>query len=64
NFGEPNIPGHNEVPDQQKTGEEKKEHTPNPQQSYQEGTADNDGQQSNKSNDNSGRDDEKEHIET
>ena len=60
-------PGNNSgqpVPDQQKAGEEKKEHKPNPQPGYQEGTADNDGQQGNKSNDNSGRDDEKEHIET
>ena len=44
NKGDPNIPGPNEVPDQQKVGEGKTENKPNPQQNYQEGTADNDGQ--------------------
>jgi hypothetical protein len=43
---EPNVPGPQELADQQKVGEEdgkQGEHKPNPQQNYQEGTADNDG---------------------
>lgn len=44
---EPNIPGPQEVPDQQKVGEEttseQDKHRPNPQQEYQEGTVDDDG---------------------
>lgn len=46
---ESNIPGPQELPDQQKVGEENAdqgEYRPNPQQSYQEGTADNDGPKS------------------
>ena len=42
--GEPNIPGPNELPDQQKVGEDADKSTPNPQQDHSEGTADNDGQ--------------------
>jgi hypothetical protein len=42
NKGEPNIPGPNEVPDQQKVGEDIGKRKPNPQQPYREGTADND----------------------
>jgi hypothetical protein len=44
---EPNIPGPQELPDQQKVGEDTKKgdsHKPNPQEEYREGTADNDGQ--------------------
>ena len=40
------IPGPQELPDQQKVGENinrQKEHTPNPQEEYREGTADYDG---------------------
>ncbi|MBS1528461.1 MAG: hypothetical protein JST19_22630 [Bacteroidetes bacterium] len=43
---EPNVPGPQELPDQQKVGEDygdRESHVPNPQQEYQEGTADNDG---------------------
>lgn len=42
-----NIPGPQELPDQQKVGENtnrQDEHKPNPQEEYREGTADNDGQ--------------------
>ncbi|HEY4198246.1 MAG TPA: hypothetical protein VGM63_22050 [Mucilaginibacter sp.] len=41
---EPNIPGPQELPDQQKVGEDTKENKngPNPQQNYQEGTVDSD----------------------
>ena len=41
-----NIPGPQELPDQQKVGEnitEQDKRTPNPQEEYREGTADNDG---------------------
>jgi hypothetical protein len=44
---EPNIPGPQELPDQQKVGKDTKQndnHKPNPQEEYREGTADNDGQ--------------------
>lgn len=44
---EPNVPGPQELPDQQKVGEnasQQDEHKPNPQEEYREGTADNDGQ--------------------
>lgn len=44
NTDEPNIPGPNELADQQKVGEDNDGQKPNPQQKYQEGTADNDGQ--------------------
>jgi hypothetical protein len=67
NVGQPNIPGPNELPDQQKVGENTEQNKPNPQQNYSEGTADNDGQkgdQSKKSSDNSARDAKKDHIET
>lgn len=43
---ETNIPGPNELPDQQKVGEDNKDDTqqkPEPQQDYREGTADDDG---------------------
>lgn len=43
---EPNIPGPQELPDQQKVGEDTdhdEDHKPNPQEEYREGTADNDG---------------------
>jgi len=43
---EPNIPGPQELPDQQKVGENARqqgEQKPNPQEEYREGTADNDG---------------------
>lgn len=62
--GQTNIPGPNELPDQQKVGESK---TPTPQQSYQEGTVDDDGQKGNQfknTTNNSGTTTEKEHIET
>ncbi|MDB5022830.1 MAG: hypothetical protein JWP78_585 [Mucilaginibacter sp.] len=65
--GQTNIPGPNELPDQQKVGEEKQKQTPNPQQDYREGTADNDGQKSDQSKnttDRSSANAEKEHIET
>ena len=44
---QPNIPGPNELPDQQKVGEptrQSRKGSPNPQEDYREGTADNDGQ--------------------
>jgi hypothetical protein len=44
---EPNIPGPQELPDQQKVGEnisQQDEDKPNPEEEYREGTADNDGQ--------------------
>ena len=44
---EPNIPGPQELPDQQKVGEstrQQDEHKPNPQEEYREGTADNDAE--------------------
>ncbi|HVS91169.1 MAG TPA: hypothetical protein VHE59_03990 [Mucilaginibacter sp.] len=44
---EPNVPGPQEVPDQQKVGEDNGKQTPkapNPQEEYREGTADEDGQ--------------------
>ncbi|HEY9004000.1 MAG TPA: hypothetical protein VIM89_21765 [Mucilaginibacter sp.] len=44
---EPNIPGPQELPDQQKVGEntdQQDNHKPNPQEEYREGTVDNDGQ--------------------
>lgn len=47
NENEPNIPGPQELPDQQKVGEDKDEgnkQRPNPQQEYQEGTSDDDGE--------------------
>lgn len=47
----PNIPGPQELPDQQKVGEddgEQSSHKPNPQQDYQEGTADSDGRNTDK----------------
>jgi hypothetical protein len=51
---QPNIPGPNELPDQQKVGEptgQPEKSSPNPQEDYREGTADNDGQaERNKSN--------------
>jgi hypothetical protein len=65
--GQPNIHGPNELPDQQKVGEWNGGHTPNPQQNYQEGTADNDGQKSDQSKSTTDRSiakAEKEHIET
>jgi hypothetical protein len=65
--GQPNIPGPNELPDQQKVGEDIGQNKPNPQQNYREGTADNDGQkgdQPEKSEDNSAKGAKKEHIET
>ncbi|HTK19608.1 MAG TPA: hypothetical protein VL442_08855 [Mucilaginibacter sp.] len=43
----PNIAGPQELPDQQKVGEDTKQgnnYRPNPQEEYREGTADNDGQ--------------------
>jgi hypothetical protein len=58
-------PGDNS--DQQKVGEDKGKQNPTPQQDYQEGTADNDGQKGNmlkNPNDNSSAGTEKEHIET
>ena len=42
-----NIPGPQELPDQQKVGEnirQQDKHTPNPQEEYREGTADEDGE--------------------
>ena len=61
-----NIPGPNELPDQQKVGEGKGEQRPTPQQEYQEGTVDNDGQKSEKPKSSTGNSStyEKEHIET
>jgi hypothetical protein len=44
---QPNIPGPQELSDQQKVGEntnQQDDHKPNPQEEYREGTADNDGQ--------------------
>jgi hypothetical protein len=51
---QPNMPGPNELPDQQKVGEDKEGKTPDPQEPYREGTADNDGYKK----------PEREHIET
>jgi len=51
---QPNIPGSNELPDQQKVGEDKGGKIPHPQEPYREGTADNDGYKK----------PEREHIET
>src|SRR3569833_48347 len=51
--GEPNVPGPNELPGQQKVGEDKDIKHPHPQEPYREGTADNDGYKP-----------EKEHVET
>jgi hypothetical protein len=62
-----NIPGPNELPDQQKVGEDNRKQKLTPQQDYQEGTADYDGQKSNMTknpNDNSNAGTEREHIET
>ena len=44
NEGEPNVPGPNELPDQQKVGEDNNGKRPQPQEPYREGTADDDGQ--------------------
>jgi hypothetical protein len=43
--GQPNIPGPNELPDQQKVGEDNGGKHPQPQEPYREGTADDDGKQ-------------------
>ena len=59
--GQPNIPGPNELPDQQKVGEDRDDQKPNPQQTYREGTADNDGEHSNKPGE---KPDQGYHIET
>lgn len=40
---EPHIPGPNELPEQQKVGEQSGQIKPEPQQGYQQGTADDDG---------------------